>query len=426
MQCEPRTARDAAVDALAIQVAERPMPVIEPRLDGLIEIDRSLAVAIHRTALQRRLTLEYLLDRCGRKPMRKLEPLLRAILLAAAAQVVFLDKVPDHAAVDQAVRQARRRLRRGAGDLANAVLRKLAGIVGERTHEPWGGDRKSLPLSDGAIVLKRPLLPDPSDTMEYWSIATSHPVSLVTAWFEHFGNERAEQLLLHDLVNPPIFLQTTNGPELWSGNREELAAHLADHSDRWIQDPTSAEPVRATSELQPQRILDYCAGRGTKTRQLVALHPDARIIATDADPGRLEDLRSLQAPSSRAGLPQIEILPIDRLDCLHGEIDLLVLDVPCSNTGVLARRLEARYRYSPKGLVKLADLQRSIINRALALLKPGGTVLYSTCSIEEIENQPQARRIAQLINGNVMQEQLTLPGGENKTYRDGGYWALIR
>lgn len=423
MQNDPHTARDAAVDALARQVDSRPMPVAEPRLDGLIDIDRSLAVAIHRTALQRWGTLEYLLERSCTRPMRKLEPMLQAILLAGAAQVVFLDKVPAHAAVDQAVRQARRRVRKGAGDLANAVLRKVAALVGDRIEGDWPADRKSLPVTGGAVRLKKAVLPDPSDTTAYWSIATSHPKPLVAAWLERWGPRQAQQILLHDLKNAPIFLQSVDGCTRWTGNRHELAEHLAAHPEQWVQDPTSSAPVQATAELKPNLILDYCAGRGTKTRQLAALHPNARLVATDADPGRLEDLQSLQAPPFRAGL---EILPIDQLDSLAGRVDLLVLDVPCSNTGVLARRLEARYRYHPKTLVKLADLQRSIINRSLPLLAPGGTVLYSTCSIEETENQDQAQRIAGKIDGQIIKQELTLPDGEDDTYHDGGYYALVR
>ena len=116
---------------------------------------------------------------------------------------------------------------------------------------------------------------------------------------------------------------------------------------------------------------------------------------------------------------------VEAVEAMVGQADLLVLDVPCSNTGVLARRPEARYRYSRKTLGQLADLQRSIINRALPLVSRSGSVLYATCSIEEVENQPQAERIADKLGGSVVRAERTLPGGEGETYHDGGYWALI-
>ena len=112
------------------------------------------------------------------------------------------------------------------------------------------------------------------------------------------------------------------------------------HPDALVQDPTTSGAVRRTMGLSPGTILDYCAGRGTKTRQLAAVHPEARIIATDVDEVRFDALVELAADS-----PRIDVVEPDEARAMVGQIDLLVLDVPCSNTGVLPRRPEARLRF---------------------------------------------------------------------------------
>jgi 16S rRNA (cytosine967-C5)-methyltransferase len=185
-----------------------------------------------------------------------------------------------------------------------------------------------------------------------------------------------------------------------------------------VQDPTSAAPVAATADLSPppKLIIDFCAGRGTKSRQLAHLHPQAKVIATDPDPERFESLKQV---------PGIEAVPPKDVATYAGRADLLVLDVPCSNTGVLARRLEARYRYHAGSLASLTALQREIAELAAPLLAPGGAVLYSTCSIEPEENQQQAEALAGRLNRSIRKVESTLPGGSEASYHDGGFFALM-
>jgi 16S rRNA (cytosine967-C5)-methyltransferase len=106
--------------------------------------------------------------------------------------------------------------------------------------------------------------------------------------------------------------------------------------------------------------------------------------------------------------------------------DLVLLDVPCSNTGVLARRPEARYRYSKEAIASVVRLQREIITVGAKLLKPGGHLLYSTCSLDERENQAQSRWIADEFDATLVKGSLTLPAGRDTSYHDGSYSALLR
>ncbi len=404
--------RDVVVDAVARQAASFPdihPPVLQ--LDPLPPRDRALAVAIYRTVAQRWLTVEHVLRAYLDRSMHKVEPQLRAILLTAGAQLLFMDRMPPYAVVDEAVGQAHRRLRKGAGKLANAVLRRVA----------------QTELADH--------LPDPMDTDRFLSIWTSHPVALVGAWRGRYGEEQTRSLLRHSNVNPPTLVHAPAGDApaptttpherspfvVWDGSHEQLAACITESADRWVQDPSAyaAVAMAAPHVPSPRTVLDYCAGVGTKTRQLAHAFPGARVVATDDDPHKLKALQRACRDDDR-----VSVMPIDEV----GEVraDLALADVPCSNTGVLARRPEARYRYRDKALAKLVALQRRIVERVMPLLGPDGVLVYSTCSLEPRENAEQVTWAAETFDLELIEERVELPSGQGRTYHDGAYAAMLR
>ena len=402
--------------------------------------DTRLAVAIHRTVLQRWLTIEHILDRHLKEPAASLEPTMRAVLLVGAAQLLFLEKLPAHAVVSESVALARALVRPGAAGLTNAVLRRVAETVVGRGQRPWSPASDVLPVEGGTVTLAGALLPPVTDLPAHLAAATSCPQPLVRRWIDQFGEEQAIAFALHGLRTPPTIItgvdETTShdahlaahvqrGCYLWQGTRTALREALAAHPSWRVQDPASTLAVAALAEagIKPTTAVDYCAGRGTKTRQLAALLPDCRIVATDVDPARRVALRHAVTP-----LANVTVMDLPSLADKLGEaaIDLLLLDVPCSNTGVLARRPEARYRFGRESLRSLRALQRRIIDTTLPLVCPGGHVLYSTCSLEQSENQDQARHIADRCAGRIVRESLTTPAGEGATYHDGSYYALIQ
>ena len=410
------TARYAAARAVATVAARFPdTPLVEPNVAALSAADTRLATAIFRTTLQRWLTLEHLLNRFTRQPVERSAPEAQAALLTGAAQLVFMDRLPGYAVIDESVEIVKQLGQKRAAGMVNAVLRKLDGVVEGPREEPWTPAADRLPNCQGGYVaLGRPLLPKPDNLLAHLVVATSHPLALLQGWFRQFEREGATRLALHSLQNPPTFVTGPGGSTVWEGGFDELAGYLAEHPDQRVQDPTAARAVASTAGLLPRRILDLCAGRGTKTRQLRTLHPAACVVAWDPDDDRRADLSQVQGVKVRE--------PND------GErFDLIVLDVPCSNTGVLARRPAARYRFGPASVASLVTLQREIMARAIAHLAPGGHVLYSTCSIEAAENGEQtAWLVKQLGPGAAVQhEALTLPGGTGPTYHDGGYHALL-
>lgn len=411
-----------------------------PDLDpsGLTPADTALGLAIYRTTIQRWLTLEHLLDRLLTQKLRKLEPAMQAVLLSSAAQLVFLDRLPDYAVVDQAVGIARKHVRPGAAGMVNAVLRKLAKQV--KGHDPdttWASARNTLPMPEGGtITLSQNAMPDPADFVGALAVATSTPRPLVKHWRETLGDEATARLCLHAIQNPPTVVVVEDGFDraastsewvshqqagfiVWHGKRESLSDFLAESPDRRVQDVASVASCLPTAELSPKSVLDYCAGRGTKTRQLARMHPGAAVTATDTHPGRREELA--QATSE---LDNVSV--IQPRDVGDQQFDLVVLDVPCTNTGVLARRPEARYRYTQSSLGELVKLQREIIAQARPWVAPGGHLLYCTCSTEKAENQNQIKRLLRETGGELMAEGAILPAGRGDSYIDGSYHALVK
>ncbi len=429
----PPTARSVVVLSLIPAVERFPdIPLVEPDLAGLGSPDVGLATAIHRTVLQRWLTLDHLIARHLKSPLRKLDAPTHAVLLTAAAQLIFLDRLPAYAVIDESVKLAKKFANHRSSGLVNAVLRKLNAAVGGRSETPWSPAPDRLPALDGStITLTQPCLPKTDNILAHLVIATSHPLPLLQHWFKQFGRQQATALALHGLQNPPTFVTQDQPPRLWTESREALAEWLAQDSGRRVQDPASWASVAAAAELDPPpaSILDLCAGRGTKTRQLRALFPKADITAHDPDDARRADL---------CLIPGINVA-----EPTAGQTyDLILLDVPCSNTGVLARRPGARYRANQANLNSLINLQRDIIDRAMPHLAAGGHLLYCTCSIDDRENQQQAQALLDRWPGRRVVKQETLlpvsakdhrgseaPSGVDPVtphpYRDGSYHALI-
>lgn len=235
-----------------------------------------------------------------------------------------------------------------------------------------------------------------------------------------------------------------------------------------VQDITAARPVRMLmhcqfpiaecqfsnrkfhppevwrTRIENRKFLDLCAAPGTKTTQLAEITGDlacrrtgkAKIIATDIDGRRLEMVKENTA---RLGIKNIEIVPYpnrcssfvsrrsshETRDTIHEKFDCVLLDVPCSNTGVLSRRVEARYRVSPEAIDKLADTQAGLLETAAGLVRPSGLICYSTCSIQKTENSEQIEKFLEKNkNFSLEKEQLTLPSAETPDH-DGGYFAIL-
>jgi 16S rRNA (cytosine967-C5)-methyltransferase len=435
------------MDRLAEEAVRHPDLRLDPLNEkGLDARDAALAHALYDASVRRWITIAALAGRFLRQPWPGLEPPVRAALLAGAAQCLFFDRVPVHAAIDESVEWTKALRGKGASGLVNAVLRRLAELPerdpdGAPALDPaWENAPDRLPMPDGRAA-RLPANTLPADPVARAAVACGLPRWQVDRWADAFGVEKTVAICRHTLATGPTILHAPGrspadhpgllaheapGHLVFSGTRPELQSLLAAWPDAWVQDPTAADALRLAPE-GTGRVIDLCAGRGTKTRQLLATRPGALITACEVSPARLEDLQRL-AEGHAARLTVCR--PAEAAAELAGAADLVLADVPCSNSGVLARRVEARHRCGPTQLVRLRDQQREILTLARGMVAPSGVVLYATCSLEAEENREIAAWAERALGLTLEDHRLTLPAGgpglPTTTYRDGGFAARLR
>jgi 16S rRNA (cytosine967-C5)-methyltransferase len=338
----------------------------DPGLAALDERDRALTRAIVATVLRRLGTLRHLLGGFLESGPPSQAPRVETALLIGAAQIVFLN-VPDHAAVDLAVRlaQADRQASRYAR-LVNAVLRRVAREGAKR-----------LEALDAAIL----------DT----------PPWLMARWIDTYGESTARNIAAANGHEPALDLTVKSDPESWAmqlGGRVlptgsvRTIAHGAVTSlpgfaegAWWVQDAAAAIPARLLGDIAGRRVADLCAAPGGKAAQL--LNADAKVTAVDRAPARLDRLRD---NLTRLSL-DAELVCANVAEWTADPFDAVLLDAPCSSTGTIRRHPDVPWLKRPADITALAALQRRLIERAVALTKPGGTIVYCTCSLEPEEGE---------------------------------------
>jgi 16S rRNA (cytosine967-C5)-methyltransferase len=338
------------------------------------------------------LRLDYTLSRLSRLPWRKVHPLVRQILRLAAYQILFLDKVPVHAAVDEAVKLARgRRLPASHGSFINAILRRLA-----------RGDLPPLPN----------LEKDPAAALV---AATAHPAWLVERWLSRYGPEETRARLEANNQVPPLIVRVntlrTDPPSLKARLQQEgvqasrcrysPAGLVFESVDRppeslpsfreglWLFQDEAAQLVTCLLPLTPgQRVLEIGAGRGGKTTHLgEMLQNQGVVLAVDYHRSRLGSLRQ---NLTRWGIVCAQPLRADAtrpLPVKPGCLDAALLDAPCSALGIMRRHPEIKTRLDEADLTTFPPRQRQMLDATAPLLKTGGRVLYITCTTEPEENE---------------------------------------
>lgn len=413
----------------------------------LTDADRRFATELVAGTVRRRLTLDTVFAPHVSRPRERVEAPLWTLLQLGAFQLLFLN-VPARAAVHETVNLARQIGRPQWTGLMNAALRSVSRIVTEdETTQPA---TNTVALTDGRYrLLKDPLFPEPDrDPAGYVSRAFSFPRWLTERWLPRFGWERTLQTafwfnaphgvtlrfnllranredVLTQLVNAGLEAVAGGLPQsVHLSNAGNVAQLPGFDEGLWTPQDESAMAVSQLLSPQPgETVLDLCAAPGTKTTHLAELMQNSgRIVATDVKSDRL---RRVSENARRLGLTIIELQPIspDLHDVPAGPFDAVLVDAPCSNTGVLGKRPEARWRIQPSDIVKLAALQLRLLRSAADRLKPGGRLVYSTCSLEPEENEGV---VAALLDGRFdlqLGEQHTAFPGEPS---DGGFRAKFR
>jgi 16S rRNA (cytosine967-C5)-methyltransferase len=342
-----------------------------PGLPALAERDRALMRRLAATVLRRLGSLRHLLGGFLERGFPPEAPRVEAILLVGAAQILWLD-VPDHAAVDLSVRlaQADRRAARYAG-LVNAVLRRVA------------QNRATLAAGDAL-----------RDTPDW----------LLRRWTAHYGADAARAIAAANGQEPALDLTVKADAEAWAEHLRgrvlptgtvRTLAHGAitllpgfAEGAWWVQDAAAALPARLFGELRGASVADLCAAPGGKTAQLA--YAGARVTAVDRSPARLARVAENLARLSL----EAQCVAADALEWEAGPFDAVLLDAPCSSTGTIRRHPDVPWLKNEADLAVLTSLQRRLLDRAVALARPGGRLVYCVCSLEPEEGE---RQIAELL-----------------------------
>jgi len=386
----PRTSREVALEVLHRIEADRAWsgPALRSALAraALSPRDEALVTELVYGTLRHRAEIDWALSRFSRTPLQDLPSRIRTVLRIGAYQILFLQRIPPAAACWEAVELAKRVGHRGTARLVNAVMRRLA---------------------DSPVVI-----PDDVRTVEGLALRHSHPAWLVARWVERFGLEETRALCAANNQTPPssIRLNTLRGtpeavtkylaeigvetvPSVFLPEGRRITAGSADarqagYDAGWFspQDEGSMLVARLTDARPGNIVIDACSAPGGKTTHLAALMENrGRVIACDIKPARLAAV-SRHATRLGATIVEVRVLDAARLGTEYpGAADSVLVDAPCSGTGVLRRRPEIKWRLDASALPLLVERQRAILHGAAGAVRPGGCLVYSVCSIEPEE-----------------------------------------
>jgi 16S rRNA (cytosine967-C5)-methyltransferase len=353
---------------------------------ALSAADAGLATALVYGVAKHRAMLDASLERLLTQPIRKLEPWTRDALRLGAFQVLFLDRVPAHAAVSESVKLVRKRTPHRAG-LVNAVLRRLTEVA-EAERVRWdvhtsGEVFAHGPLPASHLAEVRARLGD-EGARRYLETVLA-PAPLVLRVRPHARRDAVvEALRAVGCTAEPSALAETAVRVSAPGRRPDTLPPVA-AGEAVVQDEAAQLASALAAPPPGGRVLDLCAGRGGKALHLADLvGPDGQVVAADASAAKLE---VLEATAARLGAAQIRV-------CAPGvdpgaDFDVVLVDAPCTGVGVIRRHPEIAWRYDETRAVELAAAQRALLLRAADLVRPAGVVLYCVCSDRDAEGSGQ-------------------------------------
>lgn len=401
--------------------------------------------------MEKLITLDWVIDSCSKMPVRKMKPFIRSLLRLSAYQILYMDSVPDAAACSEAVKLAKKRGFSSLSGFVNGVLRSIS-----RQKE--------------AIVW-----PDPeTEPVKALSVKYSLPEWMIGLWRQQYGAERCETMLAAMDARRPLTIRFSEKlseeeteeaverlrkagasvrrhafyPKAWELDGCEGIASLPGFAEGlfYAQDVSSMAAVLAAGIRPGMTVMDLCAapgGKATLAAQLCAGTRQAeggRVLAGDISEKKAELIRE---NAERLGIDNLEVCVWDAsvfMEQYRETADVVLLDVPCSGLGVMNRKKDIRYRVTKKDLDSLAALQKKIADACWQYVKPGGILLYSTCTVDRLENEDMVSYITErypfetesmdgfvpeaFCGNGTKQGQLQLFCGEKDT--DGFFMARLR
>jgi len=367
-------------------------------------IDKGLMTELTYGTLQHKMTLDFFLAPFIKG---KLENWVQWVLRMAVYQIHYLDRIPNHAVVNEAVQLAKYHGHKGVSGLVNGVLRAF--------------------LREGA-----PSFDSIKDPLERLSIETSHPEWMLENWIQAFGFEKTEQIARQNNVAPPQTIRVNTMkisiddaiqalesegftvrkgilPEsLHVAGKTAATSALFASGQFTIQDESSMMPAHALQLEKGMSVLDMCAAPGGKTTHIAQLLANTgHITALDLHENKL---KYIHENAERLGFTHISTVAADARQAQEvleqKQFDRILVDAPCSGYGVIRRKPDMKYAKKPQDAERLATIQLAILNEAYSLLSPGGILVYSTCTIEPTENDEV---IDAFLHSHQDMQELSLP-----------------
>ena len=451
--------RTKSARAVAVQVLNRCDPeknYAGPILGKLLHQteQRQRATDLVFGTMRNRRAIDTVIATFSGRPVQRIKSPLLNIIRIGVYELIY-STATEYAIVNEAVEHTKAVAGKKQGGFVNAILRQVMRHTSKRQVSlEQAQARRTLPqaLATGC-EFDTDFLPDRQTSPDgYLSTAFSLPPWLVADWLGDFGEEQTERICAASNRRPSIYirpnpLKTTTQELVDKLSADNIETEIAEEAmiklkspravtrlagfaqgEFTVQDITASQPVRILNPQPGWMILDLCAAPGVKTTQLAEATGDvAKIFATDIDSERLELIRE---NTSRLGIKSVEIISHEKVlnsefSIQNSKFDAVLLDVPCSNTGVLAKRIEARYRVSPKAVQGLVKIQAELLRTASEMVKPQGKICYSTCSIQKDENSGLiADFLAENDEFELEFEKLILPSAD-RLDRDGGYTAIL-
>ena len=426
---------------------------------------RQRATDIVYGTLRNYLAIDTVLEKIAECTIKRISPKLRNIIRVAIYELVYCPQTARYSILNEAVENTKTIAGQKQGGFVNAILRKIDRAIKNRQIPLEKANTLATIVQDllnGCEFDKSFLPPATTNPAAHLSEVFSLPRWLVADWLDEFGFEKTRQICFGSNRKPAIYVR----PNTLKITAEELAEKFTQEKIETVstgspsnqilpnesmllvkspkaivnlpgfagglfsvQDITASKPVKILNPKPNWKILDLCAAPGTKTTQLAEYTNDAaEIVATDIDSERL---KKVSENIKRLKIKSVTFSDYENFFCnsqfsiLNSKFDAVLLDVPCSNTGVLAKRIELRRRINKKAINELTKIQMKLLVAAAEMVKSSGKICYSTCSIQRAENSELINQfLSENRNFKLETEKLTLPSAANFGC-DGGYAAVI-
>ena len=383
--------REVVLDMLlSLREGKLSHTILKDTLDSYLYLDKSsrgFITRLYEGTIEKRLYLDYIIDGYSKTPVKKMKPIIMLLLEISVYQLFFMDRVPDSAAINEAVKLAKKRGLTGLSGFVNGVLRNIA------------RNKENIALPDKN-----------KDLIKYLEIKYSTPRTVVEYLIKDYGNEEAEAVLEAFEEKRPLVARATK-------NREDLIKKLEaegvrvstdtifpeslkileldslsylesfEEGDFVLQDESSQFIGKIVGLPKGARVLDLCAAPGGKSLLFAGMEEVDEIISCDISESKTEliedNIRRIGTDKIRAMVNDASLYNPDFVD----GFDLVICDLPCSGLGVMGRKRDIKYNVTEDKIRELAKLQRTILENAVRYVKKGGRLIYSTCTMTKAENE---------------------------------------